>query len=476
LDNSILNKVEPFISSQIQNYELISIKASDLLTWNRLDLAFKLFYLDSLNFYKPIALEVYKHDIRSQTLEQFSEFANDSKNDFESYVKTFNEIFNDIKENGFSSKKSIIPISNNSTILNGAHRTASLIFLKREAQCIKTDLKSITCDYKYFYERKVPYKVLDIVVQTFIEFSHNTHIAFLWPSGSKLKPKQVDKFFKKIIYKKKIRLNSNGAFNLLIELYKHMDWSGNNKNKYYPVANKLVECFKSFDFFDVVVFQSNSLKNVIEIKEKIRSVLGNGYSSIHITDTIEEATRISRLIFNENAINFLNLSKPYYFKTAVEDLEEKLTFFKKSNIDPKRALVLGDSVSNLMGARNKNKFEILYDSMDNNESNSSKIHLFLKNDIVLRVDTKKKIIHDPNYYFWYNGLKFLSLDFSSNLSEDSINGKLQSSKKNKNSYKQNLFYLKVKLKNDLNRFLFKSLKFFKLYNLVRFIYRKLKKV
>ena len=74
----INDKIDKFIYDKLHknNYEVEKFKAVDLLTWNRLDLAFKLFYLDNKIKNQELALNVYKEDIRSQTLGEFVERGN----------------------------------------------------------------------------------------------------------------------------------------------------------------------------------------------------------------------------------------------------------------------------------------------------------------------------------------------------------------------------------------------------------------
>ncbi|WP_432772786.1 hypothetical protein [Francisella salimarina] len=183
--HSLSQKLEPFIFNRLQKdrYEIVELSPSKLLTWNRLDLAFKLFYLDNKDKNKEIAVKVYKEDIKAQTLGSFEEIGNQDKNSFEKYIKEFSNTYKNIKEKGFNENQTLIPLSNVNTIINGAHRVSSAIHLDKKITCVKLDEPIMICDYNYFYERDVSSNILDIVVSKFIEYSENTYIAFLWPSG-----------------------------------------------------------------------------------------------------------------------------------------------------------------------------------------------------------------------------------------------------------------------------------------------------
>lgn len=115
--------IEIFIYKNLERkeYQVKKQFAKELLTWNRLDLAFKLFYLDNVDVYPELAKEVYREDIRSQTLGTFIELGNESgKNCFESYIESFSATYESIKEEGFAIMK-----------CNDATLRINLVFLQR---------------------------------------------------------------------------------------------------------------------------------------------------------------------------------------------------------------------------------------------------------------------------------------------------------------------------------------------------------
>src|SRR6056297_1515930 len=194
--NSLQGLVENFIYEELDEdkYELISIFSPELLTWNRFDLGFKLFYLDLTNKNPSLANRVYQEDIRSQTLGKFKEPGNNKKNSFQKYIKKFEDIDFRIKKYGFDAQKSSIPLSETDTIINGAHRVASAIHSQKELRCVRLNQKVMICDYKYFYERSVPEHILDIAACKFIEYAYNLYMAFLWPSGKGFNDEVESKF------------------------------------------------------------------------------------------------------------------------------------------------------------------------------------------------------------------------------------------------------------------------------------------
>lgn len=479
------NKLEPFIYKKLEQkeYEVFSLNPITLLTWNRLDLAFKLFYLKYKEKVPNLALDIYTHDIRSQTLGSFEEYGSNEKASFDKYLKEFRDIFEDIKSNGFDENKTLIPLSNQGTIINGAHRIASAIYLDKSVSCIKTELDIMTCDYKYFYERKVPENILDIVTQTFIEYAEDAYIAFLWPSENHSKKEVLNKFGN-IVYHKKISLTPQGGLNLLIELYKHMDWVGDSNSGFKGVKQKLIECFPSFEAFDIIVFQSDSIDKVRAIKEEVRQIYNIGFSSIHITDTKEEAVRISKLILNDNGVHFLNYANPYKYKQSKGKIEKFKNLLKNKNMN--NVLLDSSIILSLYGLREARDIDFfINDNQKLNEISGD----FEPHDKELKYhdEEKNNLIYNPKYHFWYKGLKYVSFAQLYKMKEN------RNEKKDKNDcammesliednrhkqliakMKQSYLYFKIKSSKNIRDFIFRILKTLKLYEIVRYIYRKVR--
>ncbi len=484
---ALKNLIEPFIYEKLdgKEYEVNVKPAIELLTWNRFDLAFKLSYLDNINVYPSIAIEIYKNDIKAQTLGKFIELGNEgNKKNIEHYLQHFKSTYENIKNNGFLKEQTLIPLSTDGGIINGAHRVACAIHLNENVSTVITEKKTMVADYQYFFNRDVPVKYLDIAIQKFIEYaSENVYIAFLWPSGNGFKVEAESKF-SKVVYKKKIKLSPQGGFNLLFELYKHMDWVGDDKNGFRGVKQKLLECFPRFEEFQIIVFQSESLEKVQEIKKNVRDIYNIGYSSIHITDTKEEAIRISQFLFNDNGLHFLNNSKLY--KNIDSQLTEFKKFLNKNNVNSNDVVIDGSLTLYLYGLR-KNA-DIDYLMLDSYNIEHSSID-FDSHDSELKYHekTKNELIYDNDNFFIFNGLKFVSfkqlyqMKKSRNEVKDINDCSIMKALLIGSSYqkylaqmKQKKFYLKIKLKQQLSVKGKIILTKVGLFDFVKLIYKKMK--
>ena len=114
------DKLEPFIYEKLKQdkYEIIEKNPKDLLTWNRLIVAFNLFYLNYKDKHPKLARKVYKEMVRATSLGKYIEPGQeDTKNSLDRFFELFDRTFESIKKNGFDYNKTIVPLVTNSSIL-----------------------------------------------------------------------------------------------------------------------------------------------------------------------------------------------------------------------------------------------------------------------------------------------------------------------------------------------------------------------
>lgn len=483
--SDIQDQIEPFIydKSKIDTCVLFDVPASHLLSWNRFDLAFKLLYLDLREQNNKFAELVYRYDIRSQTLGTYIEPGNPQKACFDKYITDFNKTYASIQQNNFNPQVSILPLAGDYTIVNGAHRVATAIHQKKNVICTKLGLPTMICDYMYFNERNVPPDIMDIAATKFIEYAQNIYLAFLWPSSRKHR-KEIGHKFKNVLYKKKIILSPQGAINLLVELYKHMDWIGSANESFPNIKQKIIECFPDFKEFTVVAFQAKDITEVRSMKKDIRDICDIGFSSIHTTDNHEETTRISKLVFNKNGLHFLNYSSPYKYTEAQGYLAKYIDILNTHDINLADSVIDGSFVLTLYGLRNNadvdhltiegNKIPMNENMPENHDS-----------QLIYHKKTKSDLIYHPNNYFEYQGVKFISLAqlyiMKRNRAEqkDLLDCELMNVLISGNNFKRHIIHIRQYLLFFRHRFAAKfqllikySLTEIGIYDVTRYIYRK----
>ena len=466
----IIDLIEPHFRDCLEReeYEIKTIKAEDLLTYNRFDIAFKLLYLEMLNYDVEFAKENYQEHIRAFSLGNFKEPGNAKKNSINQFLKVFHEVFKDIKVNGFNQNKTLIPLSKNNSIVNGAHRVASAIYLNKTIDCIEIGVEDDIYNYRFFYNRKVSNGILDIVAIKFIEYASNVHIAFFWPIEKNIDI-DVESMLPNIVYTKKIQLNFNGAHNLLSQIYYGEEWLGSVEENFPGSMGKMTECFKTFDAFQIVAFQSNDLNEVLKIKENIRSVFSVGKHSIHITDTKEEAVRMARVVFNENSVHFLNYAKPNKYLSFHRQVNSFKNFIRENNINSDKAILDEGIVLSAYGLResaNVKHFTIEEGQIGKCYSKVLDFHH----------EKRLELIFNPKFYFFFNNIKFIAFNQLYRMKKNrgkkkDINDcKMMESllkddnfKKLATHFKQTMLYGRVKFRYKL----ILLLKFVGLYNIIK---------
>ena len=479
----LTNLIESHLYNELkdESYEVNVKEPYGLMTWNRLDVAFKLIYLEYKNSCKQFAQSIYKEHIRALTLGKYIEPGSLEKNTQEKFITEFNEIFEKISNNGFDAKQSLVPLASDGSIVNGAHRLASALFANKMVVTVNIESVPHVYDYQFFYNRNVPEPSIDMAVSKFIETANNVYIALIWPSASSMDEK-LAKLIPNVIYKKDIKFNPNGARNLLIKVYHSETWLGNFNNKFKGVDGKFVECFKNFNPLRVVAFQAESLEKVLSIKQSIRDIFNIGKHSIHITDTKEEAIRVSRLLFNKNSIHFLNYADPYKFTSSESELNKFRNFTQKNQIKNNEILIDGGLLLSLYGLRESKDIDYLSLNTDANLHHQDKINNH-DEDLKYHQVNKAVLISDPAYHFYDDDVKFISFHQLYQMKkargeEKDLNDiKMMDALLDDDTFarycaavRQRVYYSKVKLKSKV----IELLKVVKLYELVRALYQKQK--
>lgn len=462
----LLALIEPFFQDCLNadNYQIQTIKAKQLLSYARLDLVFKIIYIEHHNL--SFAREIYKEHIKAFTFDTFKEPHSD-KNSFDKFTAQFDNIFSDIRKNGFDANKTLIPLSKDGIIVNGAHRLASAIFLDQDVKCIQLETHNQIYDYKFFYHRNVTNNTLDIAVSTFIEYADNAYIACIWPTAQGCN-NEIDAIVPNIIYKKNIKLNANGAHNLLSQIYHSEAWLGSVENNFKGTSGKMIECFKTFAPVRIIAFQANGIEEVLQVKEQIRALFNVGKHSIHITDTKEQAIKLARMVFNSNSIHFLNNAKPNKYASVHQKIIKFKKFIQENQLNPCDVLLDGGTILSVYGLRRSDDIDYFID--DNAKIKYIDSELDNNDDELKYHDIDKlELIYNPKFYFYFNGLKFIALNqlyiMKKNRAEvkDINDCKIMDALKNDRYFrqkilrvKQNLFYFRIKHRKKI-RFCYNSI-------------------
>lgn len=396
----------PLLSIAMKKF--YKFQSKKLLEPRRIDLGFKLDYLKKKDQNISRASQAYIDHIKILTGGSYVEPNNKDKNSIGKFISIFNSIESNIRDNGFDETISTVPLSKDGMIINGAHRTAAAIYHNKDIYCEYTEVDDQGYDFEYFKKRNINENNLDIAATRFIEYcDDNAYAAIIWPVAYK-KINSIINYFDKIIYAKEIDLNRNGAFNLIMQIYFGESWLGSIADNFIGCYDKLNRCFVGDGKLKIIFFQSENLTSVRYLKDEIRKLCKLGKDSIHITDNNIETIRTARLILNKNSLHYLNNGAPYKFNNAQRMVAKFKKMIKDEKIKNEDIIIDGGIILSLYGVRDTADLDYLHIG----ELNSNKINEFDDHNSEIKYHgvSKQDLIYDENYYYWYDDLKFVSID------------------------------------------------------------------
>jgi hypothetical protein len=370
-------------------------------------------------------------------------------------MQAFDEVIDSVKTNGVDEKISVVPIDKNNILLNGAHRTSAAIYFDKDLPVAVEDREAPIFDVAFMKSRHMKAESIDYIVNEYVKMQQKgIHIAIMWPKVNwRTKKEEVLKTFKeygKIVYSKDIALNYNGIRNLVIQAYHNHDWVGNYKNHYKGVNTDL---YYEKNKTTVIVYEADSLDDVLKAKKRIRDILGIGNYGIHITDTHEEAVELANMLFNANTIEFINRTLPDKYIKTNENIEMFIEQVEKNGLNIDDFVIASSMVIALYGMRDSGAVD--YFSLSGSQN-------LIDNEIIKSQDryldyygaSKAELIYNPANYFRYRNVKFVMPQYVRNFKKKRNNEKDKSDVKLLEQTIQNkkINYKTIKYKFDMKLF------------------------
>ena len=341
----------------------------------------------------------------------------DGKNGLQEYVDTFTTLLHSIKTEGFNPEKSVVPTTQDFRLINGSHRVAACLLYKKDISYKIGGKGQTDVNYQYFINRKkyVPtglsVEYCDAIAVQYCKLKPNTYVATIFPSanGPLEEAENILNNETDLFYKKTIQLHNQGPLNLIRELYYNENWT----HRKGTLERKVSYCFKTNK--PIIVYVVTSKDNIKHIKQKIRNILKAGRHSIHINDTKEETIRISRCLFNNNSINYMNTSRPGRFNKFEEYLKYFKEYIEHTSLDSDNYCITASSTLSRYGLREGHDLDYLHKGQQISGHNMIHSHnSYAPGRYHTSIDN---IIYNPVNYFYFNNIKFASIDTVRKLKE-----------------------------------------------------------
>jgi hypothetical protein len=336
------------------------------------------------------------------------------KRTFEDFLYSFNDLLDSVKGGTFLPSLFPILLDPEGRLRCGAHRLVACLLYDRSL--FVEEISSVCPNWglEFFEDKGLAEKYLDAMAIQYCELKPNTHIMVIFPSavGYEKEVEDILTRYAKVVYKKLIFLNANGGLNLILHAYDGEPFIYGVEGVNYDNARyKSQLCFPpdliSTNPVRIYLLESDNLDHIKTCKAEIRDIFKIANHSVHVTDTHEQAVLMSKALFNKNSLHCLNHRKCAQFCNGNQYFD-KYRNWVQSYRNKDWFCVDSGAVLAIYGLRDCNDWDYLH--FDEDSSNSGIPGITSHNDALsYHRFEKERILFDPDYHFFYKGIKFCSL-------------------------------------------------------------------
>ena len=340
---------------------------------------------------------------------------NIAKDGPQAFLSRFDALIDSFKKTGFDKKQAGIPVGVNGEIVDGAHRLSVAVALNCDVEIVESKRADLY-DYKFFQNNGMNTDIMDYGALEYVKLNPNAYIVNLQSIISPKFDVDVESILEKygfIYYKKNVDITFNGLVNLKKLSYgsfwERESWIGNAENGF---AGAVYHANNSFgkNPLRVYVFVCEKLSDVLAAKAEIRALFNIGNFCVHINDTREEAIALAQTYFNKNSLYMIN-KRPYQYEDShFDDMVMELRNTTRSKgIDLDDVCGGGSTPLDVFGLRKSDDFDFLYcgDKDFNLQTDTLSNH---DTELAYYPCPKQEIISNPENYFYYQGVKIITLD------------------------------------------------------------------
>lgn len=250
----------------------------------------------------------------------------------------------------------------------------------------------------------------------FIEKTQDIYLLHLYPAIKPELDEQIEGIIRKyanIHFKENVQLSRRGLVNCKkISYSKQGDWIGGFKDGFFGLRKHAKKSIRGRRGpTRVYVITADNISKMVALKAEIRELIGKGTWPCHITDSQEEALTLARIYFNNNALLVCNGRRHTYdsasFDVRVDELKQRL---ENAGLPLDGIIGVGSTPLAIADIRRAKDFDYLaiderYDAVLHDD-------IYSPHDSQLRryPYSKKELIENCEHYFYYRGVKFISLD------------------------------------------------------------------
>jgi FkbM family methyltransferase len=302
----------------------------------------------------------------------------------------------------------VIPVNERQMILDGSHRLARA-YLRREPVHLVhfEDAHQNSYDYQFFYKQRLDVDVADSLAFEYGSRNAAAHCLIFFPSAARrirdISRLLIDYF--EIFYHKEIRWTERAPHNVVAALYCGEPWLGSFTDGFAAAALKYMHSFNLRQPAQFYIVSTHPGVNIVEAKQELRHLIGEGDHSLHTSVNDEEKIQIMRLFLNNNTLHWVNNARPYYPKYFINLLND----YHQSGGNSLNACLTGSAVYAAYGIRDVGDLDYITARplmpFVGGQANDEYLAPFLRR---LGLDVRD-ILEDPRYHFHYFGYKVMTV-------------------------------------------------------------------
>ena len=400
---------------------------------NDLELGFNYLEIKELEFFRNLYMDHIK--LLNGAYEAKTLFQINEKNSLDEFLNDYHKLYFSILNDGFS-KTSIIHITKNNSILNGAHRIAIANLFNIQIPINIYNYSNIIEFLPQAFEDREKYKnnlpnlkenttininnltmnQQDFLLQEYV-LTKSKKLSFLviYNYNNYIKHQDyIDTYLNErsyqIVYHKKIVLNNLGALNFIRFLY-HNELHVNMMLKFANSYQSDIPCnfttsilLLEKDDGNFKLLSDNEKKALH--KKELRTYLKSS-DSIHVSDNNSETIRIANLIFHQPSLDILN-KLPFMIPIDITNQFKKF-YYENKNKNATHYILIYNLLQELQN--NNNNLQNNNNNLQNIEYICNEIKINHKNINIndkITIQNLFEIIYNPNNYFYFINYKIIN--------------------------------------------------------------------
>ena len=335
------------------------------------------------------------------------------------FVDAFDGILESTRTAPQEGLPSLIPLTRDGVPLNGAHRITAAAQFGKKVACVRTDIHStqFNWDYRYFRRladaaaRAEAEDAFDAMALELCRLLPRIAIAVIFPAA-KGRGSDVERILaehSRIHYRRDAEFRREGRVHLMRTLYEREPWLGDHADGFSGARNKAAACFPRPGSAQFFLLAYDDASELVRAKARVRELFGVGNHSIHITDTRDEALRAARLAFSRNSIAVVN-RRPVRLLSNFETLFAEYRRILVSHPNDEDFCIDGGGVMAANGIRDCGDLDYIHHRGPLPEGIDARICENNGHARHHRGKTLDDIIFDHRNHFYWQGLKFTSLE------------------------------------------------------------------